>query len=140
VRYQLEDGTWSNPLRQASDVDTVAHGGGQNVSYETSRDLQYKQSMGQLGEGDTPTWGMNMLEPDAGGGYRLKPDSDPNMVFKAIDQLNKAEGEMVVTQTLDGLTLTKAEFPELQHLADAARKVDWSPSQAAQLRQWGILP
>lgn len=140
VRYQLEDGTWSQPLRQASDIDTVAHGGGQNVSYEMSRDLQYKQAMGQLGEGDTPTWGMNMLEPDGAGGYRLKPDADPNMVLKAIDQLNKAEGEMVVTQTLDGLTLTRAEFPELEHLANAARTVDWSPEQAAQLRQWGILP
>lgn len=142
VRYQTKDGTWSAPRRQASDIDTVTHSGGQKLTYEQSRDLQYKQSMGQIGEGDTPAWARSMLEksPD---GYTLK---DPNMrdsLYKAIDALHKADGQPVVEQTLDGLVLKSAQYPELEMAKDAAMKLDakgaWTPEQRAALVGKGIL-
>jgi hypothetical protein len=143
VRYQTEDGTWSPPRRQASDVDTVTHSGGEGLTYEQSRDLQYKQSMGQLGEGDTPKWAESMLTKDAQGNYVLEDPEMKGMLYKAIDSLQKAESELVIQQDLDGLVLTTAKYPQLDMCAEAARAIDaqggWSPNERSALVARGIL-
>jgi hypothetical protein len=140
TRYQTTDGTWSDPKIQVSDVDTVTHGGGTGLTYEQSTDLQYKQSFGQLGEGDTPQWTMNMLEQTADGGYVLKDGADPNMLLKAIDQLRKAETQPVLTQSLDGLYLEKVSYPELQYATQAAQSVEWDAATQQLLKTWNVLP
>lgn len=139
VRYQTQDGTWSPPRRQASDVDTVAHQGGSRVDDATSETMQYRESFGQLGEGNTPKWAMNFIKKDGAGNYVIRDPSDRNMMFKAIDQLNKAENDVVLRVDLDGPVLTKQSYDELGYLKQAAQGVDWTPEQAASLRQWGIL-
>jgi hypothetical protein len=144
VRYQTEDGVWSAPRRQASDIDTVTHSGGDVMDYDTSRELQYKQSGGQLGEGDTPQWLNSMIEPQDGQ-YVLKDPEMKNMLFKALDQLNKADGKQVVEQTLDGYTLKTANYAEdLLQGKQAAAAADaqglWSPEQRQILVNKGLLP
>ena len=143
VRYQTEDGTWSTPRRQASDVDTVAHSGGEKLTYEQSRDLQYKQSMGQLGEGDTPAWAESMLTTSAQGQHVLEDPNMKGMLYKAIDALHKADGELVIEQDLDGLVLKTAKYPQLDMCAEAARAIDvqggWTPGERSALVAKGIL-
>ncbi len=143
VRYQTEDGAWSPPRRQASDVDTVTHGGGEKVSYDKSRELQYKQSDGQLGEGDTPAWVRGMLE-EGKGGMELKDPDMRNMLYKGIDALDKANGQQVIQQNLDGLFLTTANYSEeLKMATQAAKQLDaqglWTAEQRAALVNKGIL-
>jgi hypothetical protein len=140
TRYQTADGTWSDPKIQVSDVDTVTHGGGTGLTYEQSTDLQYKQSFGQLGEGDTPQWTMNMLEKNADGTYVLKDGADPKMLVKAIDQLRKAETQPVLTQSLDGLYLEKVSYPELQYATQAAQTITWDADTTKLLQTWNVLP
>lgn len=143
VRYQTEDGQWSTPRRQASDVDTVTHSGGERLTYEQSRDLQYKQSQGQLGEGDTPRWAESMLTTDAQGNYVLEDPNMKGMLYKAIDALHKADGELVIQQDLDGLVLTTAKYPQLDMCAEAAPTIEaqggWTPGERAALVAKGIL-
>ena len=143
VRYQTADGTWHPPKLQASDVDTVTHGGGTRLTYEQSREMQYQQAMGQLGEGDTAQWGMSMLEKGADGSYVIADPANKDMVVKAINSLVKAEKEMVITQDLDGLYLEQAKFPELEHLKDAARALDaqggWDAATRDVLHGMGVL-
>jgi hypothetical protein len=143
VRYQTEDGTWSAPRRQASDVDTVTHSGGERLTYDQSKELQYKQSGGQLGEGDTPKWAESMLTKNAEGQYRLEDPNMKGMLYKAIDALHKADGELVIAQDLDGLVLTTAHYPQLDMCADAARAIDaqggWTTGERAALVAKGIL-
>jgi hypothetical protein len=143
VRYQTEDGVWSAPKRQASDIDTVTHSGGEKLTYEQSRDLQYKQSMGQIGEGDTPMWARSMLT-ETKDGYALKDPQMKDSLYKAIDALHKADGQPVVEQSLDGFVVKTAQYPELDMAKQAAAKLDaagaWTPEQRTALVGKGILP
>ncbi|MBK5306993.1 MAG: hypothetical protein JJD92_09930 [Frankiaceae bacterium] len=143
VRYQTDDGVWSAPRRQASDIDTVTHTGGEKLTYEQSRDLQYKQSMGQIGEGDTPAWTRSMLT-ETKGGFVIKDPEMKDSLYKAIDALHKADGQAVVEQTLDGYVLKTAKYVELEQATQAAKALDakglWSPEQRAALVGKGILP
>ncbi|MBX3029397.1 MAG: hypothetical protein KF809_04510 [Chloroflexi bacterium] len=143
VRYQTADGSWHGPKLQASDIDTVTHSGGTKLTYEQQRDMQYNQSFGQLGEGDTPKWAMEMIEqgPD---GYVLRGDRDPKMLLKAIDTLKKTEATPVLTQGLDGLFLEQTTFKEMEYLAEAAQAIQsqggWDAGTQALLKGWGVLP
>lgn len=144
VRYQTKDGTWSAPRRQASDVDTVTHGGGDQLTYEQSRDLQYKQSGGQIGEGDTPAWLNSMLEP-SGSSYALKDPAMKDSLYKALDALHKADGEQVIEQTLDGYYLKTADYSaDLLKGKQAAAAADaaglWTEAQRNALVGKGLLP
>ena len=142
VRYQTEDGTWSAPRREASDVDTVTHSGGERLTYDQSKELQYKQSGGQLGEAYVRVGRVDADEEPRG----PEPLEDPNMkgmLYKAIDALHKADGELVIAQDLDGLVLTTAHYPQLDMCADVARAIDaqggWTTGERAALVAKGIL-
>jgi hypothetical protein len=135
---------WSAPRRQASDLDTVTHSGGDVMDYETSRDLQYKQSGGQLGEGDTPAWLNSMLEPTGSGTYELTDPAMKDSLFKALDALHKADGQQVVEQTLDGYFLKTADYSaDLTKGRQAAAAADaaglWTPEQRQILVNKGLL-
>ena len=142
VRYQTKDGTWSAPRRQASDIDTMTHSGGEKLTYEQSRDLQYKQAMGQLGEGDTPTWLTTMLKTGDAGDALKDPTSKP-MFMKALDALSKANGKPVVEQSLNGYVLKTVKIPEFERgvkvAEEMAKAKQWTPSELAKLRSLGVL-
>jgi len=141
MRAQKTDGTWTKPTVQVTDVDTVTHSGGGGLTYEQSADLQARQSFGQLSEGDTPMWGMRMVEQAPDGSFRMKDTADQAMLLKAIDQLRTAEQQPVIKQALDGLYLECERFPQLDHLTEAARSVStWTREQQALLQGWGVLP
>jgi hypothetical protein len=147
VRYQTEDGAWSPPKRQASDLDTVTHSGGDTMSYDKSRELQYKQSGGQIGEGDTPAWLNSMLKKQ-GDEFVLQDPKMKDSLYKALDALHKADGEAVVEQTLDGLVVKTADYSaDLAKGQQAAAAMDiptaqggWTPEQRAALVGKGLLP
>ena len=65
------------------------------------------------------------------------------MLYKAIDALHKADGELVIAQDLDGLVLTTAHYPQLDMCADAARAFDapggWTTGERPALVAKGIL-
>jgi hypothetical protein len=148
VRYQTENGDWSAPKRQASDLDTVTHSGGTTMTDAKSMELQYKQSGGQIGEGDTPAWLNGMLKQEKGN-YVLQDPKMKDSLYKALDALHKADGEPVIEQTLDGLMVKTADYStDLARGKQAAAAMDklppdkggWTPEQRQALVGKGLLP
>lgn len=148
VRYQTADGTWSAPRRQSSDIDTIAHGPGEGpaspLTYEQETALGGKQSFGQIGEGDSDRWAQSMLQRDSDGSWSLKDPAQVGQFIKAVDTLTKGSKELILRQDLDGLRLTRQEFPTLPKLREAAAKLDaagrLTPEQRASLVGFGALP
>jgi hypothetical protein len=145
VQYQTADGTWHAPKYQVKDVDTVTHSGGKGLDKDLSTELQYKQSYGQLGEGDTPAWARSLIEENpGGGGFQLRDDASGDSLVKAYDQLRKAEQQPVVVLDADGPHAQMMTFPERQMLEEAARNADLqgllTADQRARFQGWGILP